>query len=124
MVIGSITRESAKESFGMGIKALQIIEFLQAHAHPKISGRANVVPENVSDQLLLWERERHRISSQNAVVIDLEDIAWGEAKDTLFDKLLELARQLQVYLWSDDVNKVIAVTPEGFEQLQSCAAHI
>jgi transcription initiation factor TFIIH subunit 4 len=124
MVVGSITRDSAKESFGMGIKASQIIDFLQAHAHPNIKDRTNVVPENVSDQLLLWEREQHRINTQDAVLIELEDIAWGEARDYLFDKLLEFARQLKVYIWCDDVNKIIAVCPEGFEQLKSFAAQL
>lgn len=120
MVIGSITRQSAKESFAMGIKASQIVDFLETHAHPLVRNRKKIVPENVSDQLVIWEREKSRLHViPDAVVIDVSEIAGGERLHMLFSTLVEKATQLSVLLWSNKDKKMLAVTPEGYQQLQS-----
>jgi transcription initiation factor TFIIH subunit 4 len=121
MVIGSITRESAKESFSIGIKATQIIDFLETHAHPLAKARKKIVPENVSDQLVLWEREKHRIKiSDPAVVIDVSELASGDRMTMiLYNLLLEQATLLNVLLWSSVDKKMLAVSPAGYQQLQA-----
>lgn len=119
MVIGSITRESAKESFSIGIRASQIIDFLETHAHPLAKKRQKQVPENVADQLVLWELEKLRITVNDAIVIDVKEIAGGDRLTVLFENLWEQAKVLKVLLWSNAEKYMLAVTPSGHNQLQA-----
>ena len=63
VVFMSITRDSVKAAFTLGIQAQQILRFLEKHAHPKLrQGTASATPSNIVDQIYLWDRERHRLS--------------------------------------------------------------
>ena len=61
--IGS--RDSIKAALRLGVTASQILRFLHVHAHPMLrnsnSGDVPLVPANVRDQILLWDRERRRV---------------------------------------------------------------
>ena len=62
IVIMTISRDSVKAAFSLGIKAEQILRFLEKHAHPKLrSNKGGPIPSNVVDQIWLWDRERSRI---------------------------------------------------------------
>ena len=91
-----ITRDSIRSAFRLGVKADQILRFLHVHAHPMLrSGDHQLVPSNVTDQILLWDRERRRAvmdevwahqcrdASEFAAVgqyaADLDALAWGNA---------------------------------------------
>ena len=91
-----ITRDSIRSAFRLGVKADQILRFLHVHAHPMLrNGDQPLVPSNVTDQILLWDRERRRVvmdevwahqcrdSSEFAAVgqyaSDLDALAWGNA---------------------------------------------
>lgn len=117
MVIGTLTRDSIKESFKMGITAAQIIDFLTTHAHPRAKSRKNVVPENVCDQLVLWERENSRMDFKRAAVIDLSQVGGAERRETLYQLLLSHAQSLNACLWSSDQAMMVAVLPEAHQQL-------
>jgi len=57
-----ITRDSIRSAFRLGVTADQILRFLHVHAHPMLrSGGQLLVPANVKDQILLWDRERRRV---------------------------------------------------------------
>ena len=57
-----ITRDSIRSAFRLGVTADQILRFLHVHAHPMLrSGNQLLVPANVKDQILLWDRERRRV---------------------------------------------------------------
>jgi len=44
------------------VTADQILRFLMVHAHPMLrSGGQPLVPANVKDQVLLWDKERRRV---------------------------------------------------------------
>jgi transcription initiation factor TFIIH subunit 4 len=64
MVLCQLTRESVKGAFEIGITATQILRFLKMHAHPIIVDKvktgvaATIMPDNVEDQIWLWNRER------------------------------------------------------------------
>lgn len=60
----------------MGIKAAQMIDFLVMYAHPQVRNRSSekILPENVTDQLALWERENFRIQADEAVLIDFRNL--------------------------------------------------
>ena len=105
----------------MGISAQQIISFLSAHAHPVAAKNNPIIPENVADQLKLWQAEKKRFSCQDAVVIDLHDVADGLYLVSLYDKLVQYAQDMQVLVWSNPTLRELAVSPLGFPRLQAYA---
>ena len=120
--MGNITRDSAKAAFRLGISAKQIIGFLTTHAHPIPAQTVPVIPENVSDQLKLWQAEKKRFVCQPALVIDLHDVAQGSYLVSLFDKLVGYARDMGVLVWANTQLREFGVTPEGFARVQAYAA--
>lgn len=112
MAIGKITRERSKEAFRMGIRASQMIEFLQSHAHPKTIVRGDsIVPDNVSDQLLLWEAERYRVQADDVILLDFSELR-GITRQ-LFTNIFVYTKKLNVCLWGSEAKMVLAVKPEG-----------
>ncbi|XP_071911617.1 general transcription and DNA repair factor IIH subunit TFB2-like isoform X2 [Coffea arabica] len=61
LIVGAITKESLYKAFQNGITAEQIISFLQQNAHPRVAERIPTVPENVTDQIRLWESDLNRV---------------------------------------------------------------
>lgn len=62
VIIFFITRDSIKSALRLGVTASQILRFLHVHAHPMLrDGDGPLVPANVRDQILLWDRERRRV---------------------------------------------------------------
>lgn len=69
-----ITRDSVQSAFHRGIRARQILRFLEKHTHPKLREMAlqqqttgatsTPVPANVVDQIWLWDREMARVKFQ------------------------------------------------------------
>lgn len=51
-----------------------------------------VLPETVVDQIRLWEGERSRISFQNVVLYDFNNV-------NTFHKFLDFARKNEILLW-------------------------
>lgn len=71
-----ITRDSIRSAFRLGVTADQILRFLHVHAHPMLrSGDRPMVPSNVVDQILLWDRERHRVVMDEVCVHQCRDAA-------------------------------------------------
>jgi len=70
VVFMTITRDSIKSAFGLGIEARQILRFLEKHAHPRLrtldpnqsQAYAGALPSNVVDQIWLWDREQTRVT--------------------------------------------------------------
>jgi transcription initiation factor TFIIH subunit 4 len=120
-VLGNITRDSAKAAFRLGISAQQIIGFLTTHAHALPAKNNPVIPENVSDQLKLWQAEKKRYTCQDAVVVDVHDIAQGAYLVKLFDQLVGYARDIRVLVWANSNLKQFGVTPGGFAHVQAYA---
>lgn len=123
MAIGKITRERSKEAFRMGIRASQIIEFLLSHAHPKTAIRESaVVPDNVCDQLLLWEAERYRVQADEVVLLEFAEVR-GVTK-VLFTNIFTYSKKLNVCLWGNEMKMVLAIKPEGREHVQVYAEEL
>lgn len=71
-----ITRDSIRSAFRLGVTADQILRFLHVHAHPMLrSGGQQLVPANVRDQILLWDRERRRVVMDEVWVHQCRDAA-------------------------------------------------
>ena len=118
-ILGRITRAKSKEAFSRGITSAQILHFLTAHAHPQVKGRAEIVPANVRAQLLLWEKERERVSMKAAVLLDFSSRGYAGAAQ--FSTVLSQAKSLGVCLWMDEKALKLVVTAEGFTKLEEIA---
>lgn len=71
-----ITRDSIRSAFRLGVTADQILRFLMVHAHPMLrSGGQPLVPANVKDQVLLWDKERRRVVMDEVWVHQCRDAA-------------------------------------------------
>jgi len=76
VIFFKITRDSIRSAFRLGVTAEQILRFLLIHAHPMLrSGGHQLVPTNVRDQILLWDRERWRVVIDEVWVHQCRDVA-------------------------------------------------
>jgi transcription initiation factor TFIIH subunit 4 len=95
-VFMTITRDSVKSAFALGIQAQQILRFLEKHAHPKLrQGTASPVPGNIADQVFLWDRERHRLTVNE--VFMHQCMLHGE-----FQAVKKFAFGLDAHVWSSE----------------------
>lgn len=95
LLVGSITKESLYNAFENGITADQIISFLQQNAHPRVAEKIPTVPENVTDQIRLWETDRNRVEMIPSHLY--EDFPSRE----VFEAACDFAREYSGLLWED-----------------------
>lgn len=94
LFVGELNREAAKVAFRQGIKAMQIVSFLQRY---ESSGNVqSVLPDNVIQQLFAWEDELNRVRLEEAVLYT--DFTSDGA---LFNSVARQAKELQQFLWKD-----------------------
>ncbi|RHY29520.1 hypothetical protein DYB32_005074, partial [Aphanomyces invadans] len=105
LAVGFLTRESIRSALSNGISAEQIYDFLMQHAHPKMLGNSPVIPENIADQLYLWQRERNRIKFEPGELVDVAN------ED--FDAVVKHAEDMGVLLWHDAMHLRLVVTKAG-----------
>mmetsp|Transcript_6253 Transcript_6253/g.9079 ORF Transcript_6253/g.9079 Transcript_6253/m.9079 type:complete len:618 (+) Transcript_6253:80-1933(+) len=98
-----ITRDSIKGAFRLGIEADQILRFLKMHAHPKLrTGNQPLIPSNIEDQIILWDRERTRV--QMTEIYSLQCRSKDEykaVKQYVLDK--------DAFGWSNDAKNLILI---------------
>ncbi|KAG1359561.1 General transcription and DNA repair factor IIH subunit TFB2 [Cocos nucifera] len=73
----------------------EIISFLQQNVHPRVATKTPVVPENVTDQIRLWETDRNRVEMIPSHLY--EDFP---SKD-IFEAACDFAREIGGLLWED-----------------------
>lgn len=95
LIVGAITKESLYNAFDNGITADQIISFLQQNAHPRVAERVPSVPENVTDQIRLWESDLNRVEMTPAHFYDE-----FPTRD-VFEAACDFAREYGGLLWED-----------------------
>uniref|UniRef100_A0A0E0DK84 RNA polymerase II transcription factor B subunit 2 n=1 Tax=Oryza meridionalis TaxID=40149 RepID=A0A0E0DK84_9ORYZ len=95
LIVGSITKESLYGAFENGITAEQIISFLQQNAHPRVADKIPAVPENVTDQIRLWETDRNRVD------MTLSHLYEDFPSKDMFDQCCDYARDHGCLLWED-----------------------
>ncbi len=100
MAFGRLMRDKVKDAYKAGIQAVQIIDFLQHHAHPIVQNNRPILPPNVTDQLILWENELQRVTYTPASYRDLSSIM---NVATFQGVVAELERR-GVLLWASDPN--------------------
>ncbi|KAF0973481.1 hypothetical protein FDP41_008185 [Naegleria fowleri] len=94
LIVGLITRATIREALKNGITAHQILQFLRLNAHPIMRQKKPVIPDTVSDQIILWEKERNRLKKTQSVVYD----KFTSIKD--LENTIEYAKSIGALLWS------------------------
>eukprot|EP00746_Dinoflagellata_sp_MGD_P052790 gnl/MRDRNA2_/MRDRNA2_233129_c0_seq1.p1 gnl/MRDRNA2_/MRDRNA2_233129_c0~~gnl/MRDRNA2_/MRDRNA2_233129_c0_seq1.p1 ORF type:complete len:517 (-),score=86.30 gnl/MRDRNA2_/MRDRNA2_233129_c0_seq1:19-1539(-) len=121
LVVGQITAEVTMQAISNGIKAEQLIRYLEGAAHPRallrtasaaqpvakrLRGAKSVsnspVPANVRVQLMLWESNRNRVQFAHSVTFDWEVNDCNQAGLKTFGRAVELAKSEGFWLWSFD----------------------
>lgn len=102
LIVATITRRSVMKAYDKGITAEQIIGFLRNHLHPAMRARGLGLPENVAGQLVLWQRERHRMACRGAVRIT------GFTTLLQFRDAVAFARALKVSISDGDEDEAMA----------------
>ena len=109
-----ITRDSVKSAFGLGIQAEQILRFLEKHAHPKLrsSSGGSPIPQNVEDQIWLWDREQSRVVWSEVWMHQCQ--MRGE-----FAAIQEFAEKIGGHAWSSEAKRQILVHYSKAEEVQA-----
>lgn len=95
MFVGTLTAKSVTGALSRGISDHMIIRYLEEHCHPKVAHRSPVVPDAVTDQILLWQREMNRIHCSGATMYDAFETP------ALFKGTVEKAQELEAVLFLD-----------------------
>ncbi|KAF7803467.1 RNA polymerase II transcription factor B subunit 2 [Senna tora] len=106
LIVGAITKESLYNAFENGITSDQIISFLQQNAHPRVAERIPSVPENVTDQIRLWESDLNRVEMTEAYYYDE-----FPSRD-VFEAACDCAREWNGLLWEDSKKMHMVVKTE------------
>eukprot|EP00762_Andalucia_godoyi_P000847 ANDGO_03876.mRNA.1 General transcription factor IIH subunit 4 len=119
MVVCDITRDSVRMALQGGIRASQIVGFLEENSHPCMrtpNQEAPCIPETVTDQILLWERERNRIKPISAV-------AFCDIDRNAFPELVRYAVDKQICVWSSPLHHTgeltLVVQSDAAEEVRS-----
>lgn len=110
-----ITRDSVKSAFALGVRAEQILRFLEKHAHPNLrTGSNSPIPQNVEDQIWLWDRESQRLQWTEVWKIDCFE-------PPLFDAVKEFTIGIGAHSWSSKAKGVIFVPFSKAEEVNAFA---
>ncbi|KAL7678826.1 putative transcription factor TFIIH subunit p52/Tfb2, transcription factor Tfb2 [Plasmopara halstedii] len=112
LAIGFITRESLRSALIHGISAQQIYDFLVKHAHPKMRQNTPIVPENIADQIYLWERERNRVQFIEGILFD----GFNTKED--YESVCDYARNLDVLTWADPIHFRLSIASKGINEVR------
>ncbi|CAK9152518.1 unnamed protein product [Ilex paraguariensis] len=106
LIVGAIKKENLYKAFENGITADQIISFLQQNAHPRVAERVPSVPENVTDQIRLWESDLNRIEMTAAHLYD------EFPSREVFEAACDFAQEYGGQLWMDSKSMRVIVKAE------------
>ncbi|CAL4935760.1 unnamed protein product [Urochloa decumbens] len=112
LIVGAITKESIYGAFENGITAEQIISFLKQNAHPRVADKIPAVPENVTDQIRLWETDRNRVDMiPSQLYEDFPSKEW-------FEQCCDHARDHGYLLWEDTRRMKLIVRGEFHPEMR------
>ena len=112
MVVASITRESVREAYKIGITAQQIINFLRGNAHPQIACRKPMLPETITDQINFWFNERNRLTLTESVFYG----QFNSEEDFFF--LKNYAKDLDAVIWANDQKRIMVVKKNSHDMIK------
>ncbi|KAI3736528.1 hypothetical protein L2E82_26355 [Cichorium intybus] len=117
LIVGSITKENLYKAFSNGITADQIIAFLQQNAHPRVAEKVPSVPENVTDQIRLWESDLNRVEMTPAHFFD------DFPSRDVFEAACDFAREYSSLLWEDSKKMRLVVKTEVYAHMKEFLSH-
>ncbi|XP_015790063.1 general transcription factor IIH subunit 4 [Tetranychus urticae] len=106
--LGLLNRDSVRQALKNGITAEQIINFLRAHAHPKMKK----IPPTVVDQIRLWEIERDRFIFKEGFLYS-QFLSQGD-----FSLLRNYANDAGNLIWDNPSKRVMVVSVAGHEDVR------
>jgi Transcription factor Tfb2/Transcription factor Tfb2 (p52) C-terminal domain len=116
VVFMQITRDSIKSAFSLGIKAQQILRFLQKHTHPKLRSNTlfdSPVPGNVVDQIWLWDRELYRVQFikvyQHTCVMGIDE----------YKAVLQYVVDKKYYNYTNERKQLLLFDYKHYDRIQS-----
>lgn len=112
LIVGAITKESLYNAFENGITGEQIVSFLKQNAHPRVAEKIPPVPENVTDQIGLWETDRNRVEMVLSHLY--EDFPSPE----VFEAACDFAREVGGLLWEDTKKMRLIVKGELHQDMR------
>ncbi|KAL3345331.1 hypothetical protein AABB24_024343 [Solanum stoloniferum] len=112
LIVGAINKESLYKAFQNGITSEQIVSFLQQNAHPRVAERIPSVPENVTDQIRLWESDLNRVEMTPAHFYDE-----FPSKD-VFEAACDFAREYGGLLWEDSKRMRLVVKADILTEMK------
>ena len=71
--VAKLTRDDVQRAIRRGITRQLIENFLMKNAHPCLANQKAIIPENVVDQLVIWEREKERYELHLASRVKIPD---------------------------------------------------
>ncbi len=101
------------QALSTGITSRQILYFLEWHAHLNVATNHPIIPENICDQIILWERERERVEYSDAGFVKFGE----QISDDHFVVLAALAEKNGILLWAGKTNEHILIVRPGGEDL-------
>eukprot|EP01134_Creolimax_fragrantissima_P000829 CFRG0829T1 len=111
-IVGIITRESVRRALVNGITGEQIIGYIKSHAHPQMRTQIPVIPVNVSDQIMMWEKERDRLEFHFGYLYDhfvhMDDAAY----------IYSIAEECGAILWSNPAKTKFMVSEDGYNRVR------
>lgn len=112
LTVAAITKDTLSEAFQCEITAEQIISFLQQNAHPRVAERTPRVPENVTDQIRLWESDMNRVDMTPSYFYD------EFPSKEVFEDACDFAREYGGLLWEDSKRMRLLVKAEIHMQMR------
>lgn len=112
MIVGTITKQSIRNALKNNITSTEIVNYLDAYAHPQMRLQLPVLPPTVIDQIRLWEHERDRLTRVVAVLFDEFDISTNEFQQTIGEVKKYDPKHI---LLINDKSKLLVLTPAGLD---------
>jgi transcription initiation factor TFIIH subunit 4 len=113
-VVATLTRKSVLTALERGITARQIAHFLTQRVHPSMTARDLGVPENIIDQLVIWQEERHRCVFLPGVLVS------GFETSAQFRDCVAFAKdELRTLEWADESLMSFIAAKDSAEAIKS-----
>lgn len=104
-----ITRDSVKSAFKLGIEAGQILRWMKMHAHPRLrTGDQSLIPANIEDQIILWDRERRRVQVQEVFMLQCNGVSE-------YDVIRQYSMDHNAFGWGCETRRQILIKYEKAE---------
>jgi transcription initiation factor TFIIH subunit 4 len=116
LLIGTITKESVRHALKHNISSGEIIKYLESYAKADMKVNTPVLPENVTDQIRLWEQERNRMSLTESYLFEFDG---NDTEQVVNLVLTEAFKQADQILLHHAQKKLLVVTPDGYARLKA-----